>query len=176
MHPFSEDSDDEFQVFSINESIEEFNLKKMLLKFTNVQNSCWILKFVIVTKSMGISQPSLLEPRFNLHNLDSMLKKENIELSDKAKEFKQLFENFQKSAPPTMQILGNGGLTNLPPSLDLKQLQGSNLPKSEANCDFCQTKIKELETRIFTKLEDMEKKQNEKLDLIINLLSNSSKQ
>ena len=104
-----------------------------------------------------------------------MLKKDNIELSDKAKEFKQLFENFQKTAPPTMQILGNGGLSNLPSNLDLKQLQqGSNLPKS--NCDFCETKIKELENRIFTKLEDMEKKQNEKLDLIINLLNNSSKQ
>jgi len=125
---------------------------------------------------MSISQqPNILEPRFNLQNLDSMLKKDNIELSDKAKEFKQLFENFQKSAPPTMQILGNGGLSNLPSNLDLKQLQqGSNLSKS--NCDFCETKIKDLETRIFTKLEDMEKKQNEKLDLIINLLNNSSKQ
>merc|ERR1711976_767403 len=114
---------------------------------------------------------NILEPRFNLQNLDSMLKKDNIELSDKAKEFKQLFENFQKSAPPTMQILGNGGLSNLPPNLDLKQFQqGSSLPKS--NCD-CETKIKELETRIFTKLEEMEKKQNEKLDLIINLLNSS---
>ena len=104
-----------------------------------------------------------------------MLKKDNIELSDKAKEFKQLFENFQKSAPPSMQILGNGGLSNLPANLDLKQLQqSSNLPKS--NCDLCETKIKELETRIFSKLEEMEKKQNEKLDLIINLLNNSSKQ
>jgi len=189
-----DDSDDDFLVYNIDETLNTISLlPRILLKFTNiVGDSCWILKFTIVQKIKDTSLNNF--NRFNLHSLDSMLQKDNVKLSNNAQEFKQLFETFQKSGPPsTMLGLMQGGLPqnfeSAAQSLILAKSSGdttedisiinSAIPSSKDkskvlhDCDQCSFQMSEMEKRLKTKIEELERTQNEKLDKIISLLSST---
>lgn len=189
-----DDSDDDFLVYNIDETLNTISLfPRILLKFTNiVGDSCWILKFTIVQKIKDTSLNNF--NRFNLHSLDSMLQKDNVKLSNNAQEFKQLFETFQKSGPPsTMLGLMQGGLPqnfeSAAQSLILAKSSGdttedisiinSAIPSSRDkskvlhDCDQCSFQMSEMEKRLKTKIEELERTQNEKLDKIISLLSST---
>ena len=185
---------DDFLVYNIDETLNTISLfPRILLKFTNiVGDSCWILKFTIVQKIKDTSLNNF--NRFNLHSLDSMLQKDNVKLSNNAQEFKQLFETFQKSGPPsTMLGLMHGGLPqnfeSAAQSLILAKSSGdttedtsiinSAIPSSRDkskvlhDCDQCSFQMSEMEKRLKTKIEELERTQNEKLDKIISLLSST---
>lgn len=189
-----DDSDDDFLVYNIDETLNTISLfPRILLKFTNiVGDSCWILKFTIVQKIKDTSLNNF--NRFNLHSLDSMLQKDNVKLSNNAQEFKQLFETFQKSGPPsTMLGLMQGGLPqnfeSAAQSLIFAKSSGdttedtsiinSAIPSSRDkskvlhDCDQCSFQMSEMEKRLKTKIEELERTQNEKLDKIISLLSST---
>ena len=189
-----DDSDDDFLVYNIDETLNTISLfPRILLKFTNiVGDSCWILKFTIVQKIKDTSLNNF--NRFNLHSLDSMLQKDNVKLSNNAQEFKQLFETFQKSGPPsTMLGLMQGGLPqnfeSAAQSLIFAKSSGdttedtsiinSAIPSSRDkskvlhDCDQCSFQMSEMEKRLKTKIEELERAQNEKLDKIISLLSST---
>ena len=123
-----------------------------------------------------------------------MLQKDNVKLSNNAQEFKQLFETFQKSGPPsTMLGLMQGGLPqnfeSAAQSLILEKSSGdttedisiinSAIPSSRDkskvlhDCDQCSFQMSEMEKRLKTKIEELERTQNEKLDKIISLLSST---
>lgn len=180
-----DDSDDDFLVYNINETLETNSLPRILLKFTHIQDSCWILKFTIVQKNRDTSLNKF--NRFNLQSLDSMLQKDNVKLSNNAQEFKQLFEAFQKSTPPSA-MLGMQGLPrnfeSAAQSLILAKSGGdteasiidSAIPSSGDkskvhDCDQCSFQMSEMEKRLMSKIEELERTQNEKLDKILSLLS-----
>ena len=128
------------------------------------QDSFWILSIMIVTKNcpeICSSQSSSKLPslnNFDMANLDCLLKHQDIELSDKAKDFKKLFETFQKTkqvdAPSTMEN---------PMEIHLKMLENQLMQR-----------VCEENAKILKKMEEMEARQNAKLDKIIALLEEKS--
>lgn len=175
-------------MYNIDETLETNSLPRILLKFTHIQDSCWILKFTIVQKNKDTSLNNF--NRFNLQSLDTMLQKDNVKLSNNAQEFKQLFESFQKSGPPSAML---GMMQGLPqnfgsaaqalilakPSGDttvddssIDSAMPSSGDKSKVHdCDQCSFQMSEMEKRLMSKIEELERTQNEKLDKIISLLS-----
>merc|ERR1712062_27706 len=148
----SEESDDDFKVYINDVEIEGSGHNQITIKLIGVQDTCWILSLIIVSKTS-----MLKNDRFNLSAMNSMLD-QDIQLSDKAKDFKQLFETFQQSKPP---------------GLDPMELMKS-IPISSAtnhDCQSCTEQIQSLEKRVMNRLEIMESKQNEKLDQILSLLN-----
>ena len=135
--------------------------------------------------------------RFNLQEMNQLLGDEK--LSEKAKEFKQLFENFQKSHPGSMlaaqtSFFPPAAMTISPQSSFLpmaipsqlgsflssqSQLSLSEpnseqkLSQSEKTCEHCSTELQKIEERLTKKIDDLHKIQNEKLDKIMGLLVNS---
>ena len=120
-----------------------------------------------------------------------MLQKDNVKLSNNAQEFKQLFETFQKSGPPsTMLGLIPQNFESAAQSLILAKSSGdttedtssiinSAIPSSRDkskvlhDCDQCSFQMSEMEKRLKNKIEELERTQNEKLDKIISLLSST---
>ena len=45
----SEDSDDDFKVYTIQNRFEKSKSSQLNLKFTGIQDSCWILNLVVIT-------------------------------------------------------------------------------------------------------------------------------
>ena len=171
---FVDDSDDEFQVYRVDEPMKNITIQNLLLKFqTKLQTSCWILKIILVIED---HEPNNIQKRFDIQSLDAMLNKDNVELSDKAKEFKQLFENFQKTTPPSLMLGIPPNISNTNMAIAQSLLSSnSNLESktldSNNQCDRCCIKMLELEKRLNSKLEDMDRRQNEKLDQILTLLT-----
>ena len=149
----SEESDDDFKVYINDVEIEGSGHNQITIKLIGVQDTCWILSTIIVTK-----MSMLKNDRFNISAMNSMLD-QDIQLSDKAKDFKKLFETFQQSKPP---------------GLDPMELMKS-IPLSPAatnhDCQLCTEQIQSLEKRVINRLDIMERNQNAKLDQILSLLN-----
>ena len=162
----SEESDDDFKVYINDVEIEDSVHSQITIKLIGVQNACWILSLIIVSK------PSMLKnDRFNLSAMNSMLD-QDIQLSDKAKDFKKLFETFQQSKPPGLDPMA---LMNQ--ELDPMQLMKSipmAPPPTNHDCQSCTEQIQSLEKRIMNRLDTMERNQNAKLDQILTLLNNKA--
>ena len=45
----SEDSDDDFKVYTIQNQLEKSKTSQLNLKLTGIQDSCWILNLVVIT-------------------------------------------------------------------------------------------------------------------------------
>ena len=95
----SDDSDPNMILFLIDANLEKLELTSFSVKLTGLASQCWILAL-----HLGLNErtPAHQFPsRFNLQSMNQMLEasgaKGDLRLSDKAKEFKQLFETFQKS-------------------------------------------------------------------------------
>ena len=84
---------------------------------------------------------------------------QDIELSDKAKDFTKLFETFQKSKP--------SGLDMNP--IELMKLQHST--NNHGDIQSCTEQILAMEQRILARIDIMERNQNAKLDKILELLN-----
>ena len=100
----------------------------------------------------------LKNDRFNISAMNSMLD-QDIQLSDKAKDFKKLFETFQQSKPPgldPMELMKSIPLSPVAPTHD---------------CQSCTEQIQSLEKRVMNRLDIMERNQNAKLDQILSLLN-----
>ena len=86
-----EESDSDMKVYSISVEITR-PLNECSLKLTGVSQSCWILGIIV---SYSTKSPEMIQESFNVENVNSLL--DNSQLSDKAAEFKKLFETFQAS-------------------------------------------------------------------------------
>ena len=86
-----EDSEDDFKVYKINEHLQESKKSQMNIKLTGITDSCWILTLIIVTQIHKRSAD-----RFDLTSINP-----DLNLSDNAKDFKKLFETFQKTNTPS---------------------------------------------------------------------------
>ena len=86
-------------LFLIDANLEKLELTSFSVKLTGLASQCWILALHLglIERTPAHQFPS----RFNLQSMNQMLEasgaKGDLRLSDKAKEFKQLFETFQKS-------------------------------------------------------------------------------
>lgn len=149
----SEDSDDDFKVFLFNDLIQDPKHSQITLKLTGIQDSCWLLNMIIVT-----SQSSFNPDRFDLSNLSP-----DLLLSDKAKDFKKLFETFQKTKPPSLIP------TQADPEI-LKSMMSmrSQIPehKNSKGCDECLAKLDSLEKKILDRLDQQDAKLNHILDIL----------
>ena len=158
----SEESDDDFKVFTINETLSENLQNRILLKFPGIENSCWILSLNVVFR---VVKPSF--DRFDLQNLDP-----NLPLSDKAKDFKKLFETFQKTKSPSLMIPPSSDLmmAKLDPESIKSMISAQALPnknqKTDHECDKCIQRIDRFEKEIRQRLDA----QDAKLDEILSLL------
>ncbi len=161
---FSDDSDEELVVFSIQGSLKSLSsTNKVSLKLTGVQESCWILGIEV---SIVPLKPNC--DRFNLSKLNSVLD-EGGELSDKAKDFKMLFETFQKSKPPSMMMaMQKPTLNNTEIFQSMTKTVEQSKPEVDIDqCQHCGKRFDALERRI----QELEARQNEKLDRILSLMT-----
>jgi hypothetical protein len=167
-----------------------------VLKLTGLTtDQCWVLAL-----HLGLEKSTTknsMPTRFNLQEMNRMLDSGSgdAKLSDKAREFKQLFENFQKSQPSSLIAaqssyfspvlvgphLGSfiaanqskfiqSEMTNQPVA---SAIAAESLPTQGA-CVSCSKELQMIEERLMKKIEDIQKVQNEKLDRILFLLEGST--
>ena len=143
-------------------------------------------------------EKSSLKPvsRFNLQELNQLLGDDaESKLSDKARDFKQLFQAFQgtqASLPPqTLSALQTsflmsqaGGLPQGLPALAMQHLAGVNQStlvnsssekKTCTNCSDCARCIEKMEEKLMNKIDECQRIQYEKLDKILLLLEKQDK-
>jgi hypothetical protein len=176
-----DDSDEELIVFLKDGQLSHTSVT---LKLTGVQDRCWILGLNVVTRPAEAN--SVPEGRFDLSKMNSMLNGQDVELSDKAQDFKKLFETFQKSKPPSMMPMMMGSIGTMPTPEMLSAMMASSVPspktmtpikqpaRSCGNCDNCSKQIMALEQRLNQRLNQLEQNQNDKLDQIISLLTQNN--
>lgn len=146
----SDASEDDFKVFTIDDVLDTPGISEIVVKMTGVLESCWILNVVIVTAPMIMNKFD----RFDLSSINP-----DLPLSDKAKDFKKLFETFQKtsSIPPT----------DPHPDMIKSMMSMSTIQNvQQHDCKDCASKIDALEAKIMLKFEE----QDAKLSEILNLL------
>jgi hypothetical protein len=149
--PMIEDaSDEDMKVFAVRIILSDDKaLPSCSMKLTGINNdSFWILSLQVKTKKC-LQETKDVQKRFDFNAVQSLLG--DAELTDKAKDFKMLFENFQATKPP---------------SLD-------NFQQSSAGANLLSVldrRLRDVETRLHDRITEIEKRQNEKLDKIIALL------
>jgi len=116
----SEDSDDDFKVYTIQNQLEKSKTSQLNLKLTGIQDSCWILNLVVIT----MPTEKIASDRFNLTGLNP-----DLALSDNAKDFKKLFETFQKTNSPSSHSMMDMMMLQ-PPNPEMLQMS-QNPPNSE---------------------------------------------
>ena len=156
-----EESDSDMKVYSVCVEIPFPPLSECSLKLTGVSRSCWILSVVISYSS----QRSLDNKSFDVERVNSLL--DNARLSDKAAEFKKLFETFQATKPQP------------PPSLAAAASSSTMIPRANFG-DFggipalLKTELSAMEKRLNQRMDKEFQKQNEKLDRIIEMLQSKN--
>jgi hypothetical protein len=194
---FLDDSDPDMILFLVEVDFSKLKLSNFCVKLTGLEDKCWILALHLgLNRSQPPSFP-LSTTRFNLQEMNQLLGDEK--LSEKAKEFKQLFENFQKSQPGSMLAAQTSffppAAMTIPPQssflpmaipsqlgsflssqsqLSLSEPNSEQkLSQSEKPCEHCSIELQKIEERLTKKIDDLHKIQNEKLDKITALLANS---
>ena len=177
-------------LFTIDADLRRTNLSSFRIKLTGLAEACWVLALHL---GLDLRPASAAFTRFNLQQMNQMLLSSSAggdadtKLSDKARDFKQLFESFQKSpsglalAAPAM--FSPASLMSSAPSLGsllaqqniTDQMREASVchrqePSRELCCSNCCKDLQALEERLSKKLDDHQKAQNEKLDKIISLL------
>ena len=158
-------------------------------------DQCWILALHLGLEKSTTS--NTMPTRFNLQEMNRMLESGSgdAKLSDKAREFKQLFENFQKTQPASLIAaqspfflprLAGPHLGSLMAAAQSKFIQpemtnqsvtavtATESPPTQQTCASCVTELQLVEERLTKKIEDFQKVQNEKLDRILFLLESST--
>ena len=179
-------------LFTIDADVRRTNLSSFRIKLTGLAEACWVLALHL---GLDHRPASAAFTRFNLQQMNQMLLSSSgggdadTKLSDKARDFKQLFESFQKSpsglalaAPPMFSpalaappMFSPASLMSSAPTLGSLLAQQSKTdhrqePSRELCCSNCCKDLQALEERLSKKLDDHQKAQNEKLDKIIALL------
>jgi len=215
-------TDPDMMLFKIDVLLDKSTANNVRLQLTGTRDNFWLLKIFVfmsdttkdssmhlTAKTMGSSS------RFNIEEMNEMLK--SAELSDKAQNFKGLFETFQKSQsvlppfnPSLMGSLINSitneskesGFTSSTSSTPNEKHKGDangdilpgldkfyppqrldsarTFPNNSGDCTCdkkccveqnqkIESSMKELEDRILTKLTEIEAKQEQKLNRIIEI-------
>ena len=176
-------------LFTIDADLRRTNLSSFRIKLTGLAEACWVLALHL---GLDHRPASAAFTRFNLQQMNQMLLSSaggdaDTKLSDKARDFKQLFESFQKSpsalgmaapamfspaslmssAPTLGSLLAHQNITDQMRKASVGHRQE---PARELCCSSCCKDLQALEERLLKKLDDHQKAQNEKLDKIISLL------
>jgi hypothetical protein len=179
----SDDSDPDMILFLLKIDFSKSKLSSnFVIKLTGLAtDQCWILALHLGLEKSTTTNS--IPRRFNLQEMNQILEggSGDAKLSDKAREFKQLFETFQKTQPAL--LIGAQSPFFSPPLVGphLESLMTSNQsetssesPLTKRSCDNCVTELKLIEERLTKKIEDFQKVQNEKLDRILLLLESST--
>ena len=180
-------------LFLIDLDSSKLNLSSFSLNLTGVKDTCWILALHMSLEKSSLKPVS----RFNLQELNQLLGDDaDSKLSDKARDFKQLFQAFQGTQaslpPPTLSAVQTsfimsqaGGLPQGLPEFATQHLAGvnpsmtlvnsSSEKKMCTNCSDCAKSIKKMEEKLMNKIDECQRIQNEKLDKILLLLEKQDK-
>ena len=156
-----EASDEEMIIFSISIDLSEKSVSSCYLKVIGLgaASSFWTLSFQVKMS------PDPMEPlpskRFDMDAVQALLG--NTELSEKAKDFQKLFENFQTTAPTPL-------LPAMPLPVSVPNSSSMTSNDTTPIMMVIDRRIQEVETRLHNKISEIEQRQNEKLDKIIQLL------
>jgi hypothetical protein len=171
------------EMWSVNARLADHGLNSFAVKLLSLPgSSCWILS---MQASVDVRPPSHPAGRFDPSAVNFRLADES-ELSDKALSFKKLFETFQTSRPPDMDLMSSAaaaGLSGLPAMAGLAgvmSLRGALPPPvtATASCpeNDLSRQLSALEKRLSDKIDQVAKEQNDKLDRILGLLERCQSQ
>lgn len=151
-------SDVDMSVFLTKIHLGKSSLQRCTLKCVGIQTSIWVLSFQVRWSSEDAVH---LTQRFDMSKVDSLLA--GAELTDKAKEFKKLFDTFQSTKPPSLEK---------PFSISQEQSSASSnaLTFQPEHLLMFESRLRDVERRICDKIDAIEQRQNEKLEKIIKLL------
>ena len=186
---------EEMKIYTVEENFAALSLSSLSVRLTGVSESCWIISCQIGLLERERRTAAHGEDRFNLKQLDG------VELSAKAKEFRKLMEsmrpheehNFgavsallplisasisrdsseQGPLPNVDQITSHGRGFSIPTTNESSQHQSNANSCTDDNGAVVMKDLASIEERILSRIEDVRKEQDEKLDRIITLLENS---
>jgi len=190
----SDDSDPDMILFLLEIDFSRLKLwSNFVVKLTGLAtDQCWVLALHLGLEKSTTTNS--IPTRFNLQEMNRILEggSGDAKLSDKAREFKQLFETFQKTQPASLigpffspPIVGphlESLMTSNQSKLIMSEITNQSVtaetssesPLTKQSCDSCVTELKLIEERLTKKIEDFQKVQNEKLDRILFLLESST--
>ncbi len=167
------DSTDDLQVY-----LAEFDLRggprmlrslKLRMRLPPEKgDSCWVVALLIGIEERKV-QPLR---RFDLANLDTMLA--GVELSGAAKQFRQLFESFQKSSGPADLLASSVATGAMPVGAKVLPAPSENcFSEEEKTLPVTKKDLRDLEDRLCARIEAVAASQDAKLDQMISLLQHA---
>ena len=152
-----DEEEEDMIMFAVH--VTNVNLKRGGFKMSGFKgDNMWIMDITLGVKKDQTSQKG--DVRFDINHLNSML--DQSHLSEKAQNFKKLFDQFQQSQP-------SGFLSQTP--MMHSSLMSDLSPVVEMLKTALLSEIQAVEKRLSDRMEEAIKVQNEKLDTIIGLLS-----
>jgi len=182
----SED-EDEMAMFRIDVRLDPIPSCQVQLKLTGLSDNCWVMGLFTSVESKSPQSSS----NFDLSRVNSLL--DSKELSDGAAKFKGLFEAFNGGQQMSLAGGIQRGDTSPGALMTLMSAAGKHLQTgdrvqnnvltsqenssqaeaySSENCHKCQN-LDTLEKKIMQRIDDMEKRQNEKFDQLMQIIMSS---
>ena len=163
---------EESSVYLVKISLKNEAFDKFILRLPPSIKSCWIYGVFVEKKTTPVIKPNFNQ-HFDVESINSLLSNSS-HLSSNAEKFKSLFDNFQGTGAssmsmPTAPIL-NPSTSNLNSSGD------SDSPNFQFLKFYIDSKFQQLEEKLIRIIEEKDKVQNDKLDIMIKLLESKSSQ
>ena len=178
---------EEMRIYSVEANLVALSLSSLCVRLTGISESCWIISCQVGLVERKGRFAAHGKDRFNLKQLDG------VDLSDKAKEFKKLMESMRPQEedhtgsdgvllPLISSISSNSSGQGLVPTEDLltSLLSNPTIKKSfqpQINANPCaendtlvMKSLSSIEERILSRIDDIKKEQDEKLNRIMTLL------
>jgi len=177
-----EEEESDIVVFTASLVFSQGHEKVTLRLPPGLTESCWIFS---LQTTLASCLPSPALGHFSLSRVDSLLCSSSLPLSDRAKQFRSLFESFQSSGPPPLAPpqhlpVEGGGDTAGHASGDGPDGHGTGLSSPGLNTgtilllqNYIDKKFTELEDRLVKRIEEAALTHNHKLDSIIAMLRSS---
>lgn len=171
------DSDDEFKIYLIDLTLTTQPVYRLKFKCMGLlSRSCWILACHLLVKSGA--KESVKSSSFDCQKINAML--ENMELSDKALEFKRVFETMQSThGSGTGSVPLGGVLPQIMNMAQMSRMSGANGAKTDSNSNGdgksdtrqeLNDRLEAMERRIMNRIDEVKLEQDRKLNDILDLL------
>ena len=156
------------KLFSVEISLNTHHLGKIVARLPPKQSSCWIYGvFVKILPKTGSKQ---INQHFDIGNINNLLSASS-NLSTNAEKFKNLFDSFQSAGPTAVEAsLMTSGLAK-----SNSETSSDSGPDLKILKFYIDTKFKELEQKLFEKIEENHTLQQHKLDQILTLLQSNQR-
>ena len=156
------------KLYSVEISLNTHHLGKIVARLPPKQSSCWIYGvFVKILPKTGSKQ---INQHFDIGNINNLLSASS-NLSTNAEKFKNLFDSFQSAGPTAVEAsLMTSGLAK-----SNSETSSDSGPDLKILKFYIDSKFKELEQKLFEKIEENHTLQQHKLDQILTLLQSNQR-